>query len=131
MHTYNIILTYMYTYILWHHKGPGSGGTLHSHSSTAATCQNGRSVGNYSSQTASPLTSCRSLGQLIEEELGSLRGDRGERKEGRSWTSQEWKGLQDEDEPKRTTQRRTLLSGLCLKISFCLKNLFLPRDAFC
>ncbi|TNN78704.1 hypothetical protein EYF80_011108 [Liparis tanakae] len=36
--------------------GPGSGGTLHSHSSTAATRQNGHSGGDYSSQTASPLT---------------------------------------------------------------------------
>jgi len=39
-------------------------------------------------------------------------------KEGRSWTSQEWKGLPDEPQPKRTTQRRTLISGLSLKISF-------------
>jgi len=59
------------------------------------------------------------------------RRQRGEQEEGRSWTSQEWKGLQDEDKPKRTNQRTTSLSGLCLKISFGLRNLFLPRDAFC
>ncbi|XP_056300025.1 uncharacterized protein si:dkey-7j14.6 isoform X2 [Pseudoliparis swirei] len=64
--------------------GPGSGGTLCSHSITAATGQNGRSVENYSSQPASPLTSCRCLGHLIEAGLESLRGDRGQstRREG-------------------------------------------------
>jgi len=30
-------------YTLWHHKGTGSGGTLYSHSVTAASLQNGHS----------------------------------------------------------------------------------------
>jgi len=69
--------------MLWHQKEPGGGGTLHSHSSAVGTCQNGHSGGNYSSQTASPLTQLQVLRQLIEG-LGSLRGDRGEsrRREG-------------------------------------------------
>ncbi|TNN46991.1 hypothetical protein EYF80_042816 [Liparis tanakae] len=42
------------------------------------------------------------------------RRHREEQKERRSWTSQEWKGLQSKR--KRTTKRKTLLTGLCWKI---------------